>query len=181
MTADKNCYSVIGRNENALELENISGEIPAGTPFFYVNTGNEETVAVLLTDDKIGSINFVTEAKTVNGLAGTLAPIDSIHVGYGILYNNKTIVDAAAGDGVACNSGYILPTVPSTTAKGAVQIMIDGKIDAIQNAVVNTEAAVVNVYTLTGVKVRANVKAENAVKNLPAGLYIIGSKKVLVK
>ena len=181
VTADKNCYSVIGRNENALELENISGEIPAGTPFFYVNTGNEETVAVLLTDDKIGSINFVTEAKTVNGLAGTLAPIDSIHVGYGILYNNKTIVDAAAGDGVACNSGYILPTVPSTTAKGAVQIMIDGKIDAIQNAVVNTEAAVVNVYTLTGVKVRANVKAENAAKNLPAGLYIIGSKKVLVK
>ena len=65
--------------------------------------------------------------------------------------------------------------------KGAVQIMIDGKIDAIQNAVVNTEAAVVNVYTLTGVKVRANVKAENAAKNLPAGLYIIGSKKVLVK
>lgn len=38
----------------------------------------------------------------------------------------------------------------------------------------------VDVYTLAGVKVRSNVKVTDAVKNLPKGIYLVGSKKVLV-
>ena len=117
----------------------------------------------------------------MNGLVGTLAP-GKAPVGYGILYGTEgTVVDATATDNVATNSGYFAPTMSETTEKGAHSLSVDGKIDAIQNAVVAADAEVVNVYTLTGVQVRANVKAENAAKNLPAGLYIIGSKKVLVK
>lgn len=43
------------------------------------------------------------------------------------------------------------------------------------------EAATVNVISLTGVVVRANVAADNATEGLPAGIYIVGGKKVLVK
>lgn len=39
----------------------------------------------------------------------------------------------------------------------------------------------VDVYTLSGVKVRHDVMPEKAVKGLPAGIYIIGKKKVVVK
>lgn len=41
--------------------------------------------------------------------------------------------------------------------------------------------AYVSVYTISGVCLRSNVKAENAVEGLPAGLYIAGGKKLLVK
>lgn len=38
-----------------------------------------------------------------------------------------------------------------------------------------------DVYTLSGVKVRSDVKPEKAGEGLPAGIYIIGKKKVVVK
>lgn len=38
-----------------------------------------------------------------------------------------------------------------------------------------------DVYTLSGVKVRSNVKPEKATEGLPTGIYIIGRKKVVVK
>ena len=40
---------------------------------------------------------------------------------------------------------------------------------------------VVDVYSLQGVLVRKNVKSANAVKGLPAGIYVIGGQKVIVK
>ena len=39
----------------------------------------------------------------------------------------------------------------------------------------------VNVYTITGVMVKQNVNPAEATQNLPAGIYIIGNKKVIVK
>ncbi len=90
-------------------------------------------------------------------------------------------MDSQLGESVDNNSAYVLPTVPTTTETGEKFIAIDGKIDAIGNAAVSADAAFVNVYTLTGVKVRSAVKAGNATNGLPAGLYIVGSKKVLVK
>lgn len=45
----------------------------------------------------------------------------------------------------------------------------------------NDAAALVDVYTTTGVLVRSGVEAATAARDLPAGLYIIGNKKVLVK
>lgn len=52
-----------------------------------------------------------------------------------------------------------------------------------QNAVGTIEAQgekVVNVYNMQGVRIRANVMEQDATENLPAGLYIVGGKKVLV-
>ncbi len=41
--------------------------------------------------------------------------------------------------------------------------------------------APVNVYTVTGQLVRANVAADSATDGLPAGIYVAGNKKVVVK
>ncbi len=175
------CYSVVGRNGDKVVLSKLSGDIEAGTPFVYIEEEGESVAVFTATQNDPAQYTFATEAKTVNGLAGTLAPIAQANINYGVLFNNKTIVDAQVGDGVAHNSAYILPTIPTTTESGDATIAIDGKIDAISNATVNADAAFVNVYTLTGVKVRSAVKAGNATNGLPAGLYIVGAKKVLVK
>lgn len=43
------------------------------------------------------------------------------------------------------------------------------------------EAEVVDVYSISGVRVRTAVNAADALRDLPAGLYIAGGKKVVVK
>ena len=101
-------------------------------------------------------------------------------VDYGVLVNGA-IVDAVSGDAIAHNSGYVLPTVPATEETGDLSVKIEGTISSINTVSDAAAAKVVDVYSLSGVKVRANVKAENAVNGLSSGIYIVGGKKVLVK
>ena len=102
------------------------------------------------------------EAKAVNGLQGTLAAVDSIAPNNGILYNGESIVLSKLGEGAANNSGYLTSALPTTSETGDAQILIDGEITIIGGVVAQPEArAVVNVYNLSGVKVRANVKSVN--------------------
>lgn len=51
----------------------------------------------------------------------------------------------------------------------------------VEGVVTDNENRDVNVYTLQGTMVRSNVNAENASEGLPAGVYIIDRKKVIVK
>lgn len=181
-------YTVIGRNGNNLELKLAEGNIAAGTPFFYNGKEAEDAEATTInlvtkatTLDELAA-DWATEAKEVNGLHGTLARIDSLHLDYGVLYNNTTIVNSELGQSVANNSGYITPQLPATTETGTLQVPIDGTIDAIEG--VTTEPAaqkIVNVYNLSGVRVRTNVKSQSDLQGLPSGIYIMGNKKVLVK
>ena len=186
VTADEQCYSVIGRNGNNLELKSIDGTtIEAGTPFIYIDAYESEAVRFQLaeaTDYEALLASVAKEAKAVNGLQGTLAAVDSIAPNNGILYNAESIVLSKLGEGAANNSGYLTSALPTTSETGDAQILIDGEITIIGGVVAQPEAqAVVNVYNLSGVKVRANVKSVNDLKGLPAGIYIMGNKKVLVK
>ena len=181
---DGTAYSVIGRKtdggQSTLELREITEMVPAGTPFFFMASDgySEDYFDVDFAD--YNEFTWATEALEVNGLHGTLAAVNEIPRDYGVLLNG-IIVDSEPGEGVARNSGYITPAVPETTETGDLSINIDGTISAIHGVTVNGEAALVNVYSLSGVQVRSNVKAEDATKGLPAGLYIVGQKKVLVK
>jgi hypothetical protein len=49
------------------------------------------------------------------------------------------------------------------------------------SAIANADDALVNVYNFQGVQILKSVKASEAANALPAGLYIIGGKKVVVK
>lgn len=51
----------------------------------------------------------------------------------------------------------------------------------VNNIIENEGNELVDVYNLQGVKVRSLVPAETATEGLPAGMYIAGAKKVLVK
>jgi hypothetical protein len=49
------------------------------------------------------------------------------------------------------------------------------------SAIANADDALVNVYNFQGVQILKSVNAAEAAQSLPAGLYIIGNKKVVVK
>lgn len=176
-----NAFSLVGRNENNLVLSPINGVITGGTPFFFKEEYGESTFNFETFETTVeGLANHTAgEALEVNNLVGTLAPISELNVGYGILYQGATIVDSKAHEGVANNSGYININVPETEETSDVVIPIDGKIDAVTNVVLekNGDSAV---YTLSGVKVRSHARTASDLKGLPAGIYLIGGKKVLV-
>ncbi len=44
----------------------------------------------------------------------------------------------------------------------------------------NSEPEIVDVYSITGARIRSQVKRENATKGLPSGVYIVGGEKVIV-
>lgn len=184
VSSGDNCYSVIGRNGNNLELQAIDGTIEAGTPFFYQESEGSDQLQLQTVATSYEGLaeSWVAEAKTVNGLTGTFAALSEIPTGYGILYQYTTIVNSKSGDTVGNNSGYLTPALPTTTETGDLQVPIDGTIDAIGTVTTSAAAqAPVSVYSLSGVKVRSNVKSASELRSLPAGIYLMGGKKVLVK
>ncbi len=78
------------------------------------------------------------------------------------------------------NSGYVLPVVAEEQGDESVELPAD-LTTGIGNYIIVGGAADVDVYTISGVKVRKNVKNGNATNGLPAGIYVVGGKKVLVK
>lgn len=57
----------------------------------------------------------------------------------------------------------------------------DGSTTGVEEVAVDGEAARVDVYNLQGVRVRSNVNVQDALNNLPNGIYIVGGKKVIKK
>lgn len=175
-------YTVVGRNGDKIILSEIDGEIAAGTPFVVKAEDDAETIGLDndASDWEALAASAITEAKTVNGLVGTLAAV-ALHEDLGILYNGTTVICSTTGESASNNSGYFNTEVPTTTEEGDAYIDAEGEFTAINNVVDNAAVMTGNVYTLSGVKVRTNVKSLNDLNGLPAGIYILGNQKVIVK
>ncbi len=200
-------YDVLGiRNEGedwSVELQEISDEIPAGTPFVFVpNTGSSSFVTaanrtylpVILSATSLDEIEYAaTPVASANGkLVGTIAAMtgegsDVIPFNSVIFSNGSPLIvganSSAARLVAAENSGYITWKEGETiTDEGDFSIALPGSITSgIGNVTFEDANAKVNVYTITGVKVRQNVKSADATNGLPVGIYVVGGKKVLVK
>lgn len=175
-------YSVKGQTaDHRVYLEPLKGIIAAGTPFIFVP--NAEFSG--------SNLDFVTEAtsydeftydftpKTVNGLVGTMAAA-TLPAGKGKILGGA-IAMTNAEESVSANSGY-LDAVPQISDAEATDVYLEseGVLNAIGHVVVNTTKAS-DVYTLGGVKVRANVSGAAATQGLPAGIYVVNGQKVIVK
>lgn len=185
---DGTIYTFVGRNGDDMVLQEIAGgEVEGGQPFFYKAGENEGDDVIFIDTDASSwetlAATAVTTAKNVNGLVGTLAPISELNPDYGILYGGATIVNSEKGEGVSNNSGYFDPaTLATTTEAGDATVPVEGTLSAINTAAVDNAAATSgNVYNLSGVKVRSNVKSLSDLNGLPAGIYILGNQKVIIK
>lgn len=190
VTPDGNAvlYTVLGVNEakDKLILAEVEDEVPAATPvilFADVLTNNGEGTVGNLTVgcEDLASATFVFEPKVGDGLCGVLCEPVEIAETCGHLANGKIVTGAYT---VPCNGAY-LANAAITAEKGKESIDlakgVGDTLTGIDDAKVVVLPSVVNVYGINGQLIKKSVKAANATKNLPAGVYVIGGQKVLVK
>ena len=190
VTPDGNAvpYTVLGVNEakDKLILAEVEDEVPAGTPVILladVLTNNGEGTVGNLTVgcEDLASAEFVFEPKVGDGLCGVLCEPVEIAETCGHLANGKIVTGAYT---VPCNGAY-LANAAITAEKGDASIAlakgVGDTLTGIDDAKVVVLPSVVNVYGINGQLIKKSVKAANATKNLPAGVYVIGGQKVLVK
>ena len=155
--------------------------LTAGTPF-VINPEEETSLYAMLTAmtlDEVMNGNHGYEPVEANGMVSAPSAVVPGQ-GNGLLVDGRVVI-LAEGESVAAGTGYFTDRIPATDEVGDLSIPVDGVINAIGGVTLPDAAAEVDVYTLSGVKVRAKVKASEATKGLPAGLYIVGGQKVLVK
>ena len=190
ITPDGNAvpYTVLGVNEakDKLILAEVEDEVPAGTPVILladVLTNNGEGTVGNLTVgcEDLASAEFVFEPKVGDGLCGVLCEPVEIAETCGHIANGKIVTGAYT---VPCNGAY-LANAAITAEKGNASIDlakgVGDTLTGIDDAKVVVLPSVVNVYGINGQLIKKSVKAANATKNLPAGVYVIGGQKVLVK
>ena len=182
-------YDVLGYKEDGtnytIELAEYDGsEIPAGVPF------------IVLTNEEVTSLSLVTSAESIDEYETTATASSNESGTMTGTIGNTTLTEPAKviiSNGVASiigggnvprsisgNSGYINNV--ATTETGTDRLTLSASITSgIGAAKVVDANAKVDVYTISGVKVRGNAAASSATSGLPKGLYIVGGEKVLVK
>lgn len=195
MSFEGTMYDVMGvtANNKLALVENLDGA-PAGTPFVFL-PGEEISRPAYgamfnivfeddLTLDQGGHLTYATEPVATECLTGTLCEPDTVPAGYGYFYSGKP--SATDNTVIGVNSGWIgnrdavMPVADEAMASVTIEL---GKvvIDEITSAQVVTLPAAVSVYNVNGQLVRKNVKTANALKGLPAGIYVVGGQKFIVK
>lgn len=188
-------YKVIGVNGDKLVLGAYDDVVEAGTPFIYsvdmVNTTASGQMTTLgftqvIPANDLTEGNYTYETKNVNGLQGVLTEAVKIPAGKAYINNNGAVAVAPeAGADIAANGAYFNGDASTTSEEGDETLEL-GKL--VGNALTGIDAtkvivlpAKVDVYSIDGKLLRQGVKSSNAAKNLPAGVYVIGGQKVLVK
>lgn len=188
-------YKVIGVNGDKLVLGAYEDVVEAGTPFIYsvdmVNsTAAGETTTLGFTQvvaaNDLTEGNYTYETKNVNGLQGVLTEAVKIPAGKAYINNSGAVAVAPeAGADIAANGAYFYGDASTTAEKGDEQLelgkMVGNALTGIDATKVIVLPAKVDVYSIDGKLLRQGVKSSNAAKNLPAGVYVIGGQKVLVK
>ena len=181
-------YKFLGENaENEFVFEEID-EVGAGVPFLFVAdaelTNNEATFSF-----EGGSFadasEYAAEAQDQNGMQGTFDDV-MVDAGCGVFWGGSFMIttsnSAAYLKSVGANGGYFNGKQPKgVTAAGNYKFKAYGTVDSINQIVAGDSEAPVNVYNLSGVLVRQNVKAGQATNGLAKGLYIVNGKKLFVK
>ena len=171
-----NFYTVIGQDaENKIQLKKHTGTLEAGQAYVLIpEAGSEASV-----------ISLVSKAQTIATLAPVSTPATPFNGLVPVFETTKVSKDSGVfnadhskvllsevGESVAAGSGYFTK-MPMTTETGDKFLETNGTITTVGRVVANGQ--LVNaVYTLSGVRVKGT-------KHLPAGLYIVNGKKVVVK
>lgn len=187
-------YKVIGVNGDKLVLGAYEDVVEAGTPFIY---NVEMIIATKAAPSSIGFTqvvaandltegNYTYETKNVNGLQGVLTEAVKIPAGKAYINNSGAVAVAPeAGADIAANGAYFNGDASTTDKDGDASLelgkMVGNALTGIDATKVIVLPAKVDVYSIDGKLLRQGVKSSNAAKNLPAGVYVIGGQKVLVK
>lgn len=196
---DDTVYEVLGQSQDGdkhvLVLKEYTEEVlEAGVPYLVqissaTDAADEMQIDICDADgveiegNDILSVEYVSEAKESNALVGTLTGV-TMKEGPIAYFNNGSVAISDntklwAGINIGNNGGYV--KYIQTEESGDAYIELPAEMaTGIAGPIVSANEKV-DVYTISGVKIRNNVKAVNATKGLPAGIYVVGGNKVLVK
>ena len=169
-------YTVIGQDaDKKIQLKKHTGTLEAGQAYvLFPEAGDEESVILLSSKAQtIATLAPVsTPAKPVNGLVPVFETT-KVNKDSGVFNaDHSKVLLSEVGESVAAGSGYF-SKMPMTTETGDKFLETNGTITTVGRVVANGQ--LVNAtYTLSGVRVKDT-------KHLPAGLYIVNGKKVVVK
>ena len=178
-------YGIKGVSEDGTKLLLCNKRtFEAGEPMIVIAGDiNAESVT---TDEKTKMFlplanEFSHDVKPANGLVGVL-DYDSVPNYAGTIYKDSVISTETGKVYLMGQSGYVdvSAVVNNNDVETAATLNLKGEF--VNNiAPATTVSGKVNVYTVDGVLVKKNVKAEKATQGLRKGVYIIGKQKVLVK
>lgn len=188
-------YKVIGVNGDKLVLGAYDDVVEAGTPFIYsvdmvitTASGVPTTLGFtqVVTANDLTEGNYTYETKNVNGLQGVLTEAVKIPAGKAYINNSGAVAVAPeAGADIAANGAYFNGDASTTSEEGDETLELGKQVGNALTGIDATKVIVlpakVDVYSIDGKLLRHGVKSSNAAKNLPAGVYVIGGQKVLVK
>lgn len=159
---------------NYLVLDAVT-ELEAGKPYIFSATSDMLLAAY--------NGEAVAEAASDNGLKGTFTEQDVAEGMY--MITDNTVQLCGTGCSIAANRAYINmdEVAEYTESVGVNQRMLplDGGTTGIETVEAAEADALVNVYTLSGVEVRHQVRAAEATDGLQRGIYIVNGKKMVVK
>lgn len=174
-------YSVLGKRTANGEVVSVlfakeTEGLKAGVPYVFRPTADLLVVAY-------AEGTSVDNPTSANGLYGSFAG-ESVAEGMYLLNGNK-IVKCGTGSKIGANRAYInMDEVPEystdSNVKPALEIGENGVVNSIDGIAV-VGSGVVDVYSVSGVRLRGGVNAERALDGLAKGIYVVNGKKVVVK
>lgn len=183
-------YKFLGENADKEFVFEKIDEVEAGVPFLFVAdaelTNNEATFSFGGGSfENATDTDYAAEAQDQNGMQGTFDDV-MVDAGCGVFWSGSFMIttsnSAAYVKSVGANGGYFNGKQPKdVTAAGDYKFKPYDTVDSINQIVAGDSEAPVNVYNLSGVLVRQNVKAGQATNGLAKGLYIVNGKKLFVK
>ncbi len=169
-------YTVIGQDAlNKIQLKKHTGTLEAGQAYILIpEAGDKDSVIYLRSEAQ----SFATlapvsmPAAPVNGLVPVFETTILSKGSSVFNADHSKVILSEDGESVAAGSGYFR-NIPMTTETGDKYFETNSKVTTVDRVVSNGQF-VNAVYTLSGVRVKDT-------KHLPAGLYIVNGKKVVVK
>ena len=159
---------------NSIVLEEVQ-TLEAGVPYIFCATGEELLVAY--------SGEAVESAGENNGLVGSFSGMDVAKGMYLLTADNEVKLLGEKGGHIAENRAYFdlaeMPEYAGETAGVNQRVIVLDDATGV-SAVEAGGEALVDVFSLGGVKVRSQVPAGRATDGLPKGIYVVNRQKVVV-
>ena len=174
-----------GSEESILAVQPLTGgALEAHTPALFQGETERTTLTFSASDAEVAATAdaVLTKAIGENGytLTGSLSTIDALTEGD--LFIAKDMFWSVGTEntvGMQAFRAYIDAPEAGPAQVNALRILI-GDATSIRQAL-SDGTLPVDVYSLQGVQLRKNVARDAALEGLPAGIYIVGGKKVVKK
>lgn len=172
-TSDQGVICV--KNNGKLNLNNVvikDSDLPAGAGDVFAGSNTVKVAGNCTFSIFLQNNNYFTATDLTEGLVTILfdtAGTRDLATTPFVMGNDNTAL-FKSGD-----SNYDLKV-----AEGNI-LLEKNDLSSVVEGISTDEAQIVDVYSIQGVRVKAGVAAAEATEGLPAGLYIVGGKKVIVK